>query len=105
MFGFGRVLAVAGWGAGLGGGGGPIAVVSVTVRVLCPITVRLPCWSSEPPNSGVRQRLNRLVVTDVGWYGQRLDAQRPGHVRCARQCPFFDIREHNVKAIPCEPGR
>ena len=57
----------------------------------------------EALNSGARQRLDRVMVTDVRGYGQRLDAQRPDPVGGARQRPFFYIRQDNVKAVACEP--
>ena len=57
----------------------------------------------EALNSGTRQCVNRLVVTDVRRYGQRLDAQRPDPLGGARQSPFVYIRQNNVKAVACEP--
>jgi hypothetical protein len=54
-------------------------------------------------NGGIRQRLNREMIADVGWHCQRLDAQRLDSLSGVRECRFFDIRENNVKAIPREP--
>jgi len=56
----------------------------------------------EAFNGGIRQRLDRLMVADVGRYGQRLDAHCLDPVSGACQCRFFHIRENNIKAIPRE---
>ena len=57
----------------------------------------------KPLHSGIRQRLNCVMVADVGGYGQRLHTQRPDAVGGARQSPFFYIRQNHVKAVVREP--
>lgn len=58
---------------------------------------------AEALNSGARQRLNCVMVTDVRRDCQRLDAQCLDPVGGARQSPFFYIRQNEVQAVACEP--
>jgi hypothetical protein len=58
----------------------------------------------ETLKSGIRQGLDRRLVTDVGMYGQRFDAQRrPDSVCGARQRRLLHICKNDVHAVASEP--